>query len=317
MSARRSSLRPRPVRGAALLLAVAALTAACGGGSDDGGEEAGSTSASAGGDATAEVEADPELNAMLPEDIRDAGTLEIGTEALYPPYEYLDDDGRTIIGLDPDLLDALTARLGVEYTLTDTAFDGLLPALDGGRFDLVAAAVTDTTARQENYDFVDYFLAGQAIVVAAGNPEGIEGVEDLCGQPVSVLISSAQEELLNKFNEEECAADPIEITSLPTDQDALLQVQNGRAVASFTQEPVGRYNAAQIAGGNAFEVANDETLFANPLGFVFDKEDTELRDAWQAALQSLIDDGTYAEILEANGLESGAVDEATINAGTQ
>jgi polar amino acid transport system substrate-binding protein len=321
MSARRSSLTSRPFPGAALVLAVAAFTAACGGGSNSGGEEgaaAGSTAGStAGGEAVAEVEADPELNAMLPADISDAGTLEVGTEALYPPYEYLDEDGQTIIGLDPDLLDAITSRLGVEYTLTNTAFDGLLPALDGDRFDVVAAAVTDTTARQQNYDFVDYFLAGQAIVVAAGNPEGIAGVEDLCGQPVSVLISSAQEELLNRFNQEECAADPIEITALPTDQDALLQVQSGRAVASFTQEPVGRYNAAQIAGGNAFEVANAETLFPSPLGYVFDKEDTQLRNAWQAALQSLIEDGTYTEILESHGLESGAVDEATINAGTQ
>jgi polar amino acid transport system substrate-binding protein len=317
MSTRRSILTSRPVRGTALLLAVAALTAACGGGSGSGGEENGAAGSTGGGGAAAEVETDPELNAMLPADIRDAGTLEVGTEALYPPYEYLDKDGQTIIGLDPDLLDAITGRLGVEYELTNTAFDGLLPALDSDRFDVVAAAVTDTTARQQNYDFVDYFLAGQAIVVGTGNPEGIAGVEDLCGKPVSVLVSSAQEELLNRFNTDECAADPIEITSLPTDQDALLQVQSGRAVASFTQEPVGRYNAAQIAGGNAFEVANSETLFASPLGYVFDKEDTELRDAWQAALQSLIEDGTYTEILESNGLETGAVDEATINAGTQ
>lgn len=316
MSTRRSFLKPRSVRSAALLLAVAALTAACGGGgSENGGDEGGAAASSAGGEAA--VEDDPELNAMLPQEIRDAGSLDIGTEALYPPYEYLDEDGETIIGLDPDLVEAITARLGVDYTLTNTAFDGLLPALDADRFDVVAAAVTDTTARQENYDFVDYFQAGQAIVVGSGNPEGISGVEDLCGQPVSVLISSAQEELLGTFNEDQCADDPIDITSLPTDQDALLQVQSGRAVASFTQEPVGRYNAAQIAGGNAFEVANSETLFPNPLGFVFDKADTELRDAWQAALQSLIDDGTYTEILEANELESGAVDEATLNAGTQ
>ncbi|MEX5719819.1 ABC transporter substrate-binding protein [Geodermatophilus maliterrae] len=317
MSARRKSLTSRPVRGAALLVAVAALTAACGGGSGGEGEETGAAASTAGSEAAAAVEADQELNAMLPADVRDAGTLEVGTEALYPPYEYLDEDGQTIIGLDPDLLDAITGRLGVEYTLTNTAFDGLLPALDGDRFDVVAAAVTDTTERQANYDFVDYFLAGQAIVVASGNPEGIETVEDLCGQPVSVLVSSAQESLLNQFNGEQCAADPIQITSLPTDQDALLQVQSGRATASFTQEPVGRYNAAQIAGGNAFEVANAETLFPSPLGYVFDKEDTQLRDAWQAALQSLIEDGTYTEILESHGLESGAVDEATINAGTQ
>jgi polar amino acid transport system substrate-binding protein len=181
----------------------------------------------------------------------------------------------------------------------------------------VAAAVTDTVARQQNYDFVDYFQAGQAIVVARGNPEGIQGVEDLCGQSVSVLVSSAQESLLNQFNTEDCASDPIQITSLPTDQDALIQVQSGRAVATFTQEPVGRYNASQLAGGNAFEVANDEPLFPSPLGYVFGKEDTQLRDAWQAALQSLIDDGTYTDVLTSHELEAGAVDEATINVGSQ
>jgi polar amino acid transport system substrate-binding protein len=182
---------------------------------------------------------------------------------------------------------------------------------------MIAAAVTDTKARQEKYDFVDYFNAGQAIVVPAGNPEGITAVEDLCGKSVSVLVSSAQEALLNQFNTDECASDAIAITSLPNDQDALLQVQSGRADASFTQEPVGRYNAAQIAGGNAFEVANSEPLYANPLGYVFRKDSTELRDAVQAALQSLIDDGTYGEILEARELGSGAVEAATVNAGTQ
>ncbi len=314
MSVRPTILMSRGLPGAALVLSVALLAAACGGGGDDEGAEA---APSSGAEAAAEVEADPELTAMLPQEIQDAGSVEVGTEALYPPYEYLDEDGETIIGLDPALLDAITARLGIDHNLTNTAFDGLLPALDGDRFDLVAAAVTDTVARQENYDFVDYFQAGQAIVVAAGNPEGIAGVEDLCGQPVSVLVSSAQESLLNQFNEEECANDPIEVTSLPTDQDALIQVQSGRAVATFTQEPVGRYNAAQIGGGNAFEVANEETLFPSPLGYVFGKEDTELRDAWQAALQSLIDDGTYGEILESYELQSGAVTEATINSGTQ
>jgi polar amino acid transport system substrate-binding protein len=306
------STSARTLTGAALAVTVAALVTACGG--DSGDDTAAAPSSSA---AAAEVEADPALTAMLPQAIQDAGTMRIGTEALYPPYEYLDEDGQTIIGLDPDLVQAVSDRLGVEFELTNTAFDGLLPALDGDRFDVIAAAVSDTKARQANYDFVDYFQAGQAIVVASGNPEGISGVEDLCGKPVSVLVSSAQEALLNQFNGDQCKSDPITITSLPTDQDALLQVQSGRAQASFTQEPVGRYNAAQIGGGNAFEVANDETLFPNPLGFVFDKEDTQLRDAWQAAVQSLIDDGTYADLLEARDLGSGAVEQATVNAGTQ
>jgi polar amino acid transport system substrate-binding protein len=316
MSVRRTPGKSRHLPVAALALAVTALLTACGGGDgDDGGGSA--AAPSSGAAAAPEVEADPALTAMLPQEVQTAGTLKIGTEALYPPYEYLDEDGETIIGLDPELVDAVTARLGVDYELTNTAFDGLLPALSGNRFDLISAAVSDTLARQANYDFVDYFRAGQAIVVASGNPEGITTVEDMCGKAVSVLVSSAQEELLNTFNTDQCTSDPIEITSLPTDQDALIQVQSGRAVASFTQEPVGRYNAAQIGGGNAFEVANDETLYPNPLGFVFDKADTQLRDAWQAAVQSLIDDGTYTDILAARELESGAVEEATINAGTQ
>jgi polar amino acid transport system substrate-binding protein len=314
MSIRPTSARSRSLTGAALAVTVAALVTACGGGGGGGNAAAAPSSSAA---AASAVQADAKLTAMLPKEIQAAGTVKIGTEALYPPYEYLDKDGEKVIGLDPDLLNAVTAKLGIKYELTNTAFDGLLPALSGNRFDVIAAAVSDTAKRQANYDFVDYFKAGQAIVVAAGNPQKISKVEDLCGKPVSVLVSSAQESLLNQFNTDQCKSNPIAITSLPTDQDALIQVQSGRAVASFTQEPVGRYNASQIAGGHAFEVANSETLFPNPLGYVFDKADTQLRDAWQAAVQSLIDDGTYASILKARDLSSGAVDKATINAGTQ
>ena len=189
--------------------------------------------------------------------------------------------------------------------------------LDSGRYDVAWAAFSNTKARQEKFDFVDYFLAPQAIVVAAGNPKSISTVEDLCGHPVSVLTSSAQEELLNQFNTEECASNPIQVTSLPSDTDALLQVQSGRADATFTQEPVGRWDAAQIGGGNAFEVSNTEPLFPTLLGVAVTKDNTELRDALQAALQSLVDDGTYDQILDARELSSGRVSEVTINGSTE
>src|SRR5687768_4402750 len=98
MTARRTTAKSRRLSGAGLVLAVAAPVTACGGGdgADAGDAEAAPSSAA---DAAGDVEADPELTAMLPQAIQDAGTLEIGTEALYPPYEYLDEDGQTIIGL--------------------------------------------------------------------------------------------------------------------------------------------------------------------------------------------------------------------------
>ena len=271
----------------------------------------------AAGEPVASQDVDQKLHDSLPADIKDAGKVTIGTEALYPPFESFADDNKTIVGLDPDLATSLGQVLGIEVEFTHTAFDGLLTALDGGRFDLVMAAITDTKDREEVYDFVDYFLTGQSIVVKTGNPEGIEGISDLCGQPVAVLKASTQEKMLGQFNEDECADDPIEIDSFPSDKDALMQVQSGRDVASFTQDAVGAYNAENIGGGNQFEIANSEALLPTPVGIVFTKDDAELRDAFKAALEKLIADGTYDEILANYQLESGAVDSVEINGATE
>lgn len=308
-------MTPKPrTRRLAWIAAIAASSAltACGGSN---GTEAGPTDA--GAEPVAEQQVDQELHDSLPADIKSAGRVSIGTEALYPPFESFADDNKTIVGLDPDLMKALGEVLGVKVEFTHTAFDGLLTALDGGRFDMVAAAVTDTKDRQKTYDFVDYFMTGQSIVVEKGNPEGIQGITDLCGKAVAVLKASTQEKLLGQFNEDECAGDAIKIHSLPSDKDALLQVQSGRDVASFTQDAVGAYNSATIGGGNQFELANTEALLPTPVGMVFPKDDTQLRDAFKAALEKLIENGTYEEILAKYQLTSGKVDEVTINGATE
>lgn len=282
-----------------------------------GGSEAGSTSSSTPAPAASSASADSKLAAMLPDDIKQSKKITVGTEALYPPYEYLDADGKTVIGLDMELLKGVTQKLGITAEVTNTAFDGLLPGVESDRYDLAWAAFSDTLARQAKFDFVDYFQAGQAIVVPSGNPNNIKGMTDLCGRGVSVLVSSAQESLLQALNKKECASNQVKILSQQSDNDALLQVQSKRVDASFTQEPVGRYNASKIGGGKAFEVANTEALYPTPLGVAFAKKDTQLRDAVQAALQSMLDDGSYAAILKARQLESGAVEKVTVNKATQ
>lgn len=262
------------------------------------------------------VEADQKLFAMLPEEIQKSKTIRVGTEAMYPPYEFIGEDGSTIEGLDPDLVEAITARIGVDYTLTDTAFDGLLPALDGKRFDMLAAGYTDTKARQAQYDFVNYIRSGQALVVKAGNPENITSMAELCGHPVSVLKASVQEEMLVELNAGECASNPMDIVALPDNQTAFLQIQSGRVVSLLVQDPVARYNIVQQGGDSAFEVGNPELLDPTIQGFMFTKDSEQLRDTIQAALQSLIDDGTYQDILDARELGSSAVESATINGAT-
>jgi polar amino acid transport system substrate-binding protein len=305
MTGTRSNRRPWRWAGAPIAIVTLTLVSACGGGSTDATQE----------EAPAQQQK-AALHDQLPESVKQAGVVKIGTEALYPPFESFADDNKTIVGLDPDLANAMAQVLGVKVTMTHTAFDGLLTALDGGRFDLVMAAITDTKVRQEKYDFVDYFSTGQSIVVKKGNPAGIQSVEDLCGKNVAVLVSSTQERLLGEFNANQCQANPINVTALPSDKDALLQVQTGRADANFTQDATGRYNAKTIGGGNQFEIANAEPLLPVPIGIVFGKDDTQLRDAFQGALKEIIANGTYDDILAKHDLSSGALKDASINGGT-
>ena len=297
------NLHPRRLAWLAATAAACTLFAGCG-------------NSSSGGDAkepVAQQSENAELHDMLPDDIQAAGKVSIGTEALYPPFEQFAADNKTIEGLDPDLGKALGEVLGIDVEFTHTAFDGLLTALDGGRFDLVMAGITDTKEREDVYDFVNYFMTGQSIVVKKGNPSGIHGVADLCGRPVAVLKASTQEKLLGEFNEGDCAGNPIDIGSFPSDRDALMQVQGGRSEAAFTQDAVGAYNAKTIGGGNTFEVGNSEALFPVPVGIVFTKEDTQLRDAFQAALKEVIANGTYDEILAKWDMSGGSFKDATIN----
>lgn len=259
---------------------------------------------------------DNALHDMLPDDIKESGVLKVGTEAFYPPFEYLDEDNTTVIGVDIDLFNAIGEELGLTVEVTNMAFDGLLPALDTKRIDVVAAAMTDTTARQAKYDFVDYFLTGQGIVVPAGNPKNISDAKSLCGLNVSALEASAQVDILEGFNAEECAGDPIVITALATDADAMLQVQSGRADASLSQDAVARFNVEAKGGSGKFEVANAEPLLPVLSGPMFTKSNTQLRDAVMAAVEKMIADGTYLDILTKNNVASGAVKAPQVNGGT-
>ena len=297
------NIHPRRLAWLAATAAACTLFAGCGSSSSDSDAKA----------PVAEQQENQELHDMLPDDIQAAGKVSVGTEALYPPFEQFAADNKTIEGLDPDLGKALGEVLGIEVEFTHTAFDGLLTALDGDRFDLVIAGITDTKEREAKYDFVNYFMTGQSIVVKKGNPSGIHGIADLCGKPVAVLKASTQEKLLGEFNQEECASDPITIGSFPSDRDALVQVQTGRSEAAFTQDAVGAYNAKNIGGGTQFEIGNSEALLPVPVGMVFGKEDTQLRDAFQAALKEVIANGAYEEILAKWDMSTGSFEDATIN----
>jgi polar amino acid transport system substrate-binding protein len=282
-----------------------ALAAGCGGNDTGGGTPAPKGTKDTG------------LGAKLPENIRSAGTIKVGSDVAYAPVEFFDTDGTTVIGIDPDLAKALGDKLGVKFQFTNATFDGLIPAVRSKRFDLVMSAMSDTKKRQPQLDFVDYFNAGTSILVKKGNPENINGLDDLCGKTVALQRGTTQEDVA-KAQQAKCTAagkPQIKLLTFDKDTDALLQIKGGRAVADMNDFPVAAYNAKTSGGGNDFEVVGEQ-IEAGPYGIGVRKEDTQLRDALQAALKAIIADGTYDRVLEKWNVSKGALKTADINGGS-
>lgn len=252
----------------------------------------------------------------LPQDIKDAGKIVVGGDIAYAPMEYYDEDGTTILGFDKELTDILSEQLGVPFEWNNVVFDSLITQLNSGRIDIIVSGMSDNEERQQEIDFVDYYMAGAVLLVPKGNPEGLTGIEDLCGRTIAVQRGTVQEGYAQDQSAT-CEAEgqvPIEILSFDRETEAMLQVKNGRAVAGMQDYPVAAYNARVSGGGEDFEVVGDQVQ-AGPMGIGVSKDDTELRDAIQQAVQAAIDGGEYGELIEKYETPLGAVDEATINGG--
>ncbi|MFF0558088.1 ABC transporter substrate-binding protein [Streptomyces sp. NPDC004266] len=266
------------------------------------------------------VKPDPELYATLPETVRAAGTVRVATDVPYPPFEMYAEEGSTrITGIDYDLGQAIGARLGVEFHFEAQKFDGILPAVQAGKFDAVMSAMTDKKARQKSVDFVDYLNAGPGWLVRKGNPEKIAVVTDVCGKPVGVQTGTNHQKLLRQ-RQELCKAKglpPIEILAFSKDSEAQLALRSGKVIADYLDEVTAAYVASTADGGRSFSTVTGREAVgeysASPMGIGVSKDHPGLKEAVQAALQSLMDDGSYRKILAKYQVPGIGITEATVN----
>lgn len=260
---------------------------------------------------------DTEAEAALPDSIRESGVIRAAAGIPYPPFILL--EGQKQVGLDPDLAQALGEKLGVDIKISHQAFETVIPSLQAKKFDIIMSGMNDTIEREQTLNFVEELYAGFAIVVKHGNPEGIKTLTDLCGKSVAVQKASAQLGLLEKL-EKECEssnAGKLDIQQLPTAQDPQTALKAGRVVAYPVDAPVAAYTVATSGDGKDFEIVSDPEHPAgfNPVytGIGLLKENTELTEALRLALQSLIDDGVYQEILAKHNLDAYATESAIVN----
>jgi polar amino acid transport system substrate-binding protein len=246
---------------------------------------------------------------LVPEAIRASGVLRVATAEGYPPMEMYKPGTQELTGVDIDLAKAIGKRLGLTTQVTNAAFDGLIPGLQAGRWDLAVSSMSDTEQRRNAVDFVDYFQAGGSILVKKGNPEGIKGLDDLCGRKVVLAKGSSNLDIGLRQNDK--CDKKMEILQSEDAPTGLLTMDSGRTVATIVDSPVGHMYAKQTG---KYEVLAEQ-YDAGPWGIAIDKKNTGLRDAVAKALQELMDDGEYQKILDGYGVGANAVPKVTINTG--
>ncbi|MBB3458594.1 polar amino acid transport system substrate-binding protein [Rhizobium sp. BK313] len=257
---------------------------------------------------------DQKLHDMLPEKIKSAGEIKVGTEPQTPPYDFYGDDNKTIIGLERELRDEMGTRLGVKFTDMPAQFASIIPGIQAGRFDMGMSAFGDFADREKIVDVVNYMLEGTSIIVLDGNPKGVHKLKDACGLNAGAVQGSIPLELLDK-QKGLCPADkPLNVMQFPSNDQIKIALQSGRVDLSMDTTGVAAYSLQhQPEGNKKLELVGGAQYAVGYQAMLVSKESPQLRDALAATMQSMIGDGTYAKIFEKWGLGENKLDKVTIN----
>ncbi|MDQ6695140.1 MAG: transporter substrate-binding domain-containing protein [Chloroflexota bacterium] len=229
-----------------------------------------------------------------PSKLVSAGTLTVGSDASYPPQEYIDSSGKAV-GLDIDIAEEIASRLGLTLKVTNFKFDDIIPALNASQFDIIVSAMTITDERKKVVSFVPYLDAGQAVLVAKGNPKGIKTLDDLSGKTAATEQGTVEEQTLKDLNAKLGAAKKPLVTVLvyQTDTDAVDQLRIGRADATLHDSPVAAYYAT--LNPDKFEAAIPDFASASE-GIAVKTDNTDMLASINKAMAAMKADGSLDAI---------------------
>jgi polar amino acid transport system substrate-binding protein len=304
----RSVLR-RPIISAGVLALTIGAAAACGSSSSGGGQTVTPTNSTTASPASGVNAA---AAALVPAAIKSKGTIIVAADASYAPNEFLASNGTTVVGMDPDLADAIGAELGLKVKVVNITFDSIIPGLQNGRFDLGMSSFTDNFERQKQVNFVTYFSAGTSFYTKATGGPTITGLSSLCGLKVAVESGTTQESD-DKAQSKKCTAagqKPVTVLSFSTQSGANVALNAGRAQVGMADSPVAAYQVKTSNG--AFKLAGTPYGTA-PYGIAIPKAAGAMDDAVLAAVKNLIANGTYIKIMTKWGIQAGAITNPVIN----
>ena len=271
------------------LLAVALVGAGCGSDDDD-----------------SEGDSSTEASIPAPAGLINEGEFVVCLDPSYPPLESYDEDGE-FIGFDVDVAEAVSEMWGVEPVFQDTAFAGILPALDAGRCDVAWSGLFLDPERTEAFSAVPFQETSTVLMVQAGNPEDIQGPEDLAGKTVATQSGSNILKLTEQVSDENVAngLEPSNVQGYERFNEAINQLSVGRADAVTSQDIDAA--AREETNPGEFEVA-----YTFPDGEVFavyySPDSPEIGEQLYEAMKELEESGELEQIAEDNIMPPEGID---------
>ena len=260
---------------------------------------------------TSSIETVDEIAALVPVAVKERNILRNGTSADYAPAEFRAEDGQTPVGYDIDIVKALAKVMGLEEgTTTHAEFPTIIPGL-GSKFDIGVSSFTITEERLAQTNMISYVEVGSAYAVAQGNPKNFDPA-NACGTTIGVQNGTYQQEYAEHLSEE-CVAggnEAIKVMPLDLQTDIATKVIGGQYDATLADSTVIGYTV-ELSGGKLEQVG--DIIEAEPQGIAVAKNDTELANAIQKAMQYLMDNGYLTKILAAYGAENAGLTKAELN----
>lgn len=260
---------------------------------------------------TVQSSVDAALSAKVPDAIKSDGKIVVGTDSSYAPAEFLDTDGKTVIGFDVELFTAIAAKLGLQAEFVSANFGDIITGVDTGKYEVGVSSFTINDERKAQAIMVSYYQVGTQWVTKKGNPAGVS-LDDACGKKIAVQKDTVQVDDITARSKKctDAGKAAITIDQFPGQDAATAAVVSGKDDAMLADYPVGVYAVTKSEG--QLELL-DKMYEAAPYGFVVDKDQTTFAEAVRDATKALITDGSYQKILDKWEVGDGAITDPAVN----
>lgn len=252
---------------------------------------------------------------LVPQAIRTAGKLTVGSQQTFPPIEFREPGATEVTGASADLLREIAKRLDLKLEYVQAEYAALIPGIEAKRFNMASGGISDTEEREQKLDFVNYMLSGGSAMVRTEDISQYNTIADFCGKSVATLLGSRV--IMAKVEEASAAckakgAAEIRAEQLPSAPDARMQLDLKRVEAYLGDFPALVYMGGQFPGKYAI-VGGNYMLTPYITSWGFAKDNSGLREAVKVTLTEMLADGTYKSIMEKWGVGGALLSEITVN----